>query len=154
MMVLLYNCFLILIVGVFVYKYVLKYYKTCETNQARHFILLASLIHFIGTAFFYITMKEPLGEIDAYKYYIGAKQATVWIDLFGINKSIISFLIYPFVQIGIQLSVLFFVFSCISLIGLISYFKLINFQEFKLLNKFMLVFFLMPSIHFWGGFVG
>jgi hypothetical protein len=65
-----------------------------------------------------------------------------------------SFLIYPFVQLGVTIEVLFLVFATISFKGFLLYFKMLELKSITKHNWFVLLLFLMPSLHFWTGFLG
>jgi len=94
-------------------------------------------------------------QLDVHFFYNTALNADNWFDVFGIGSRFISFLIFPFVKLGVSYLGLFVLFSSISIIGYINFYRLLKpYMKgvlCKLISAFLL---LLPSIHFWTSFFG
>jgi len=132
-----------------------KLLRKTTNNFYKTFFILVALGHFT-TSFgvsYYLDMLTTLH--DPHDFYIRAQEATSWIGTFGLGHRFMSFIIYPFVHVGIKIEVLFVLFASISFKGFLIYFELLKVHEFKKKSKvFLLLFFLIPSIHFWTSFLG
>jgi len=128
--------------------------RTISPFYKTYFVLF-SIMHF-GVALGFAYFLNDLTTInDPQDFYIGAKSAENWFSLFGIGHDFMSFIIYPFVKYGVSIEVLFLLFATISFKGFLIYFDLLKVNENVQKRKiFLLLFFLIPSIHFWTGFLG
>ncbi len=127
--------------------------------QATHlhtkiYIYLLTVLHFAGAAAFYFSIDRADMNIDAVRYYQGAVETSNWFSLATIGHGIVSFLIFPFTSIGVQMATLFLVFATISLKGFYIYLDVIGVAKLQQKNYWLLLLFLMPSAHFWTGFIG
>nr|WP_315217684.1 hypothetical protein [uncultured Flavobacterium sp.] len=96
--------------------------------------------------------------VDANVFYKSAQTAPSWISLFGLGSTFMSFLIYPLVQAGVSMLLLFMLFSTISYRAFLWYFEQMsssNTKGFLIYGiPFTQVFFLLPSMHYWSGYPG
>ncbi|PCH52521.1 MAG: hypothetical protein COC22_03955, partial [Flavobacteriaceae bacterium] len=113
---------------------------------------LFTLIHFTA-AIAHIYLNDTIGK-DAFRYFNNALEAENWFQLFDVGRNFMSFLVYPFVKLGITIHVLFLLFATISFKGFLLYFEMLDIKKITKNNWFLLVLFLMPSLHFWTGFLG
>ena len=146
-----------ILVGLLIYVgYILKKLlkKTFSLFYKIYFLLFTS-IHF-GVAVGFALFLDKFTTInDPQNFYNTALNADSWISVFDVGHGFISFIIYPFVQLGIRIELFFLVFSVISYKGFLLLFELLKVNEYR--NKsaiFILGFFLIPSIHFWTVFLG
>lgn len=130
-----------------------KYFKMLKTTPKKLFFVTVTLLHFVASVVFFLSL-DKLPENDATNFYVNALYANSWLSLCNFGSSFISFLIYPFVKLGITLPVLFAFFAAISYTAFIQYFKLLSFQKSTNKINWFLLFFIVPSVHFWTGFVG
>lgn len=121
---------------------------------SRYYLYVLTVMHYAVAAFFYYQMDFNDTNIDAVRYYQVAIETSNWFSLTAIGHGVISFLIYPFTSIGISLGTLFLVFSTISLKGFYIYMDLIGVSKLQLKSFWLLSLFLLPSGHYWTGFVG
>jgi len=129
--------------------------KTTISPFYKIYFCVFTAIHF-GVAFGFAYFLNELTTInDPHDFYNGALSADNWLGLFGIGHKFMSFIIYPFVKLNVSIEVLFFICATISYKGFLIYFELLKVHGFIEKQKvFLLLFFLIPSIHFWTGFLG
>ncbi len=146
-----------ILVGLIIYVgYILRKFlnKTISLFYKIYFILFTT-IHFGVAAGFAIFLDKLTTINDPHDFYNAALNADSWVGLFDIGHGFMSFIIYPFVQLGIRIEVFFLVFSVISYKGFLMLFELLKVNEFRNKNTFFILgFFLIPSIHFWTVFLG
>lgn len=154
-MVLILNVLLIFIVGVYVQKQLRTFFNKIDLVFYKYYFGFFVGIHFLVSLTFAFFLKDLSMINDPQDFFNGANNSESWLGLFGFGHSFISFLIYPFVKVGVSIEVLFLLFSTISFKGFLIYFELLEVNSFKSKQKvFLLLFFLIPSIHFWTGFLG
>lgn len=129
--------------------------KKTQSSFYKIYIIFFTCIHF-GVTFGFAYYLNDLPTInDPHDFYNGAVAANNWFGLFGIGHKFMSFIIYPLVKLNVSIEVLFFICATISYKGFLIYFELLKVYEFIEKQKvFLLLFFLIPSIHFWTGFLG
>lgn len=142
----------ILIISYIVFELIATFKKAASKNE-KLFILVVSTLHF-GAALAFVLLLDKLPNNDALKYYNTAVESANWFDLFSVGGFFVSFLIYPLVKLKVTIEVLFLLFSAISFKGFLEYFKLLNLSILNSKYLFLICFFLIPSIHFWTGFLG
>lgn len=146
------NFFLFIGIAIYIYS-ITKAYYTSHGNGQKKLVVLLFLVHF-----FAIGMAYNSEIVDAVVFYDTAKNANSWISLFGLGTSFMSFLIYPLVQVGVSMFVLFFLFATISYQTFLWYFNHMSNHYVKGLTiygiPFTQLFFLLPSLHYWSGFLG
>ena len=107
-----------------------------------------------------IAYKDTIAypENDAFCFYKKTLTADSWLPLFGLGSSFLNFLIYPLVQAGVNLFVLFLFFSAISYQVFLWYFdQMTKHQKNTENTKVALLIqglFLLPSLHYWSGLLG
>lgn len=121
--------------GLFFFKY-----------NYRAYVLLMLVIHVFASILNY--KLNLASKLDSYNFYFKALHAHSIIDLFNPGTRFISFLIYPFVNLGIDYLALSFLFSLIGLVGLFKITKLF-FPLDTALKKIGVFIMLFPSLHFW-----
>jgi hypothetical protein len=95
---------------------------------------------------------------DANFFYEKALNAKSWFSIFGVGSTFMAFLIYPLVKSGTSLFILFLFFSTVSYQTFLMFFD----QMAKNTTKGLTIcgiaitqfFFLLPSFHYWSGFIG
>ena len=128
------------------------YYLKCNKEQKIVlFFLFLVLFTAMGLAY-----RDVI--IDANVFYSTAQTAHSWFSAFGLGSQFMAFLIYPLVTIGMSKFVLYFLFSVISFQAFLWYFQQMG-DVFSISPKVIGVpipqlFFLLPSLHYWSGFVG
>jgi len=149
------NVVIILVLLMYVSQSLKRLLKKTSSPFYKSYFILFVIVHF-GVSFLFAFFLEKLTMIkDPHDFYNGALRGGNWLQTFGIGHAFMKFLIYPFVQLKVSIEVLFLVFSTISFKGFLIYFELLEVHKFKLKKKiFLLLFFLIPSIHFWTGFLG
>lgn len=126
--------------------------KTSLVNL-KIFLISIAIIHFTISIIFALFINF-FNTPDAIKFYLDAVEESDWFNLFNVGSSFISFLIFPLVKVGVRFEVLFLMFATISFSGYIEYLKLIGISRLEKSSKYLLLFFLLPSMHFWTGFLG
>ncbi|MGH2665057.1 hypothetical protein [Flavobacterium sp.] len=138
--------------------YVTKsYYQYQKQPQQRLFLVLLFIIHYLGV---YLAYKHTDGVIgtDAFSFYLNALYADSWFSLFNIGSRFFSFLIYPLVKSGVSMFTLTLLFGTLSYQGFLWYFRQMArtsvnyFAVLKIpVTQWIL---LLPSLHYWSGFLG
>ena len=128
------------------------YYLKCNKEQ-KIVLFFLFLVHFTAMGLAY---RDDI--IDANVFYRTAQTAHSWFSAFGLGSQFMAFLIYPLVTIGMSKFVLYFLFSVISFQAFLWYFQQMG-DVFSISPKVIGVpipqlFFLLPSLHYWSGFVG
>ncbi len=146
------NFILFIGIAIYIYSITKSYYRTHDKAQKKIVVLLF-MVHFSAMGMAYTSEI-----LDAVVFYDTAKNATSWISLFGLGTLFMSFLIYPLVQVGVSMFVLFFLFATISYKTFLWYFDHMSKQYVKGLMIYDIsliqLFFLLPSFHYWSGFLG
>lgn len=129
--------------------------KKTKSSFYKIYFYLFTIIHF-GVAFGFAYFLNKLATInDPHDFYNGALSSNNWFSLFGIGHKFMSFIIYPLVKLNVSIEMLFFICATISYKGYLIYFELLKVHQFIEKQKvFLLLFFLIPSIHFWTVFLG
>lgn len=139
---------------IFIYIFFISkaYYFKCNKDQKIVLFLLFS-VHFSAAG---IAYSDNI--IDANFFYETAKTANSWFSAFGLGSQFMAFLIYPLVKIGISKFILYFLFSAISFQAFLWYFDQMSKHSAMGLTIYGIsltqLFFLLPSLHYWSGFVG
>lgn len=139
---------------IFIYIFLISkaYFLKCNKEQ-KIVLFFLFLVHFAAMGLAY---RDDI--IDANIFYETAKTADSWFSIFGLGSQFMAFLIYPLVTIGISKFVLYFLFSAISYQAFIWYFE--QMEDFfsqstkGIRTSIIQLFFLLPSLHYWSGFVG
>lgn len=126
--------------------------KTTFDNALKIYYVLILIFHFCSSIG-YILVNKYIGQ-DTIGYFNGALNTGNWLELFDVGRTIISFFIFPLVKIGISMPVIFLFFSTISFKGFLILFELIEVKTVAKYNWYLLMLFLLPSIHFWTGSIG
>jgi len=151
-MSLLINIAIILTLSFLIYWKVRIRFLELKTIFSKSYLISLVIIHFsLGLYSWYWSFNNGG---DSFAFYCNAKLAYNWFELFGMGSTFISFLIFPLVKIGVSYFTLFMLFSVISFFGFLNYLKDILLYDIK--NKLMLfalLLFLLPSLHFWTGFL-
>ena len=129
-------------------------FEKASSIKIQLFLSSVTVIHFSAALFFAYFLEHLTTVNDPINFYNNAVETTNWFSLFNLGSSFISFLIYPFIKLGISIEVLFLVFSTISFKGILMYFELIGIDDLAKKNILLLLFYLVPSFHFWTGFLG
>lgn len=118
------------------------------TKTQKTIVVIYHLLFFIIV--YYYTKTQTI-EIDSLRFYRIANESSNWFSLFRPGSSFISFLIYPLVKLGLSYFTITFIFSLISLKGFLIFLKIVK-SELK--NRFfILLLFMIPSLHFWTCFI-
>lgn len=147
------NSLVIILLLLYVVYELYKFLRTIKQTSLKTYILIFSIVHFsisLIFAFFF----DKFNTTDPVKFYVNALEENNWFNLFYIGNSFMSFLIFPFVKLGISFKVLFLLFSVISFKGFLEYFKIIGTEHLEQNTSYILLFLLLPSIHLWAGFLG
>lgn len=145
-MTILLNILLLVLAITFVTYSSLQYIKQAEVFHKIYFYVFLGL-HF-GLALFHWYWSFENG-VDVIDFYNRAALSESWFGLFGTGSTFVRFLIYFFVKLGVNYSVLFFLFSVVSYYGFLNYFKLLQIYVVNKWQKLLYVLFLLPSFHFW-----
>jgi len=149
---LLINIVIILILSFLIYRKVRTRFLGLRTIFSKGYLISLTIIHFsIGLFSWYWSLNNGG---DSLAFYCNAKLANNWFELFGLGSTFVSFLIFPLMKIGVNYFTLFIMFSVISFFGFLNYIKDLLLYDIK--NKLMLftlLLFLLPSLHFWTGFL-
>ena len=139
---------------IFSYVFIISkaHYLKCNKEQ-KIVLFFLFLVHFTAMGLAY---RDDI--IDATVFYKTAKTAQSWFSAFGLGSQFMAFLIYPLVTIGMSKFVLYFLFSAISFKAFLWYFQQMG-DVFSITPKVIGIpipqlFFLLPSLHYWSGFVG
>lgn len=146
------NFFLVLVITIYIYSISKSYYESHDTVQ-KGFLILLFTVHFATMGLAYNnTILDSIG------FYENAENANSWISLLGLGSLFMSFLIYPLVQGGVSMFVLFLLFATISYRAFLWYFNQMSSHYGKglLIYGFPVtqLFFLLPSMHYWSSFLG
>jgi hypothetical protein len=148
----------ILFIAILAYLFFVSksYYKRSNPVQ-QLFVVLLFIVHFATMIIVYNdTIVYP--ENDAFYFYKKTLSADSWLSLFGLGSSFLNFLIYPLVQAGVTLFVVFLFFSTISYQAFLWYFdQMAKHQENEQNTNVALLIqglFLLPSFHYWSGLLG
>ncbi len=138
---------LLVVLCVAIFRFFAKKSNGLYTN-----ILLfgVSIVHFFIFVYRFFYLNIDAG--DSRRFYDVASQSTDWFSLFGIGNKSMPFLLYPFVKTGISYFSLSLLFSILSFMGYLIYFKILtkNISNKTLLEKTLIaLFFIIPSLHFW-----
>jgi len=146
------NLTLFLFIVIYIYIKTKAYYSS-HSNSQKIFVVLLFLVHFSTMGIAYSS-----NIVDAVVFYERAANANSWISLFGLGTTFMSFLIYPLVKTGVSMFVLFMLFSAISYQAFLLYLNnMSNSYEGRMRVggiPITQMFFLLPSLHFWSGFLG
>lgn len=150
------NYILFLVIGIYIFNISKSYYKNHKPTQ-KVLVVLLFIIHYTAMGLAYkSTIDFPVN--DAFSFYKNASNADSWFSLFGLGSSFLSFLIYPLVQVGVNLFVFFLLFATISYQTFLLYFNQISLYDSKNIITYGIpltqLFFLLPSLHYWSGFLG
>lgn len=146
------NSILLILIIYYSINSLISLIKSTPSVTLKIYYLLVAIVHFSASMLF-MYLNDTIGK-DAFRYFNGALEATSWFQLLDVGRTFMSFLIYPFVQLGITIEVLFLVFATISFKGVLLYFEMLSIKRITKHNWFVLLLFLMPSLHFWIGFLG
>lgn len=142
---------------VFILLYIireLKIFIIDSSNFVKLFMLLFTLMHF-GISFLFAFFLDKFSTInDPIDYYNAALTSKNWLSNFGLGRDFMPFLIYPFVKLKISTIPLFLLFSAISFKGFLLYFKFLNLNSLHKNKYWLLLFYFLPSLHFWTGSIG
>lgn len=144
--------FILTIVCYIFYEINLRFQK--YKKDIKCFLILFTVVHFsfsLGYAFFLDKLTSIHDPID---YYNDALNSESWMSSFGLGREFMSFLVYPFAQLGISIISLFVFFAAISFKGFLIFFDLLKLNNLERRNYWLLLFYLLPSIHFWTGSLG
>ncbi|WP_111709655.1 hypothetical protein [Lutibacter citreus] len=147
------NSILVFVLIYYVQKNVQELWCNAVSKNEKVFYIVFTLVHFAMSLAF-VLLLDTLPNNDPEKYYNAAVAADNWWELFSVGGFVVSFLIYPLVKLKITIEVLFLLFATISFKGFLEYFKLISLEKIVKKKLLLGVFFLIPSIHFWTGFLG
>ncbi|REE83083.1 hypothetical protein BX611_0363 [Lutibacter oceani] len=147
------NILIILGIAYFVLNSLVLTVKNADSVILKTFTILVCIAHF-GATIAFLLLLDKFPNNDPVKYYTAAVEAPDWLSLFKVGGYIISFLIYPLVKLKISFEVLFLVFATLSYKGFLAYFKLIDFKKLNKGSFFLMLFFIIPSTHFWTSFLG
>lgn len=150
------NYLLIVLLLLFIWNRTKPLYKKSSISQ-KCFLLLLLLVHFVFMGLAYKETIDFRGN-DAFYFYETAVKAESWTSVFGLGRAFISFLIYPLVEAGLSLFLLFLLFSTISYQALLFFLREMDRSKKNGLNFYGIpisqFFFLLPSLHYWSGFLG
>lgn len=146
------NFIWVLVITIYIFS-ISKSYYIRHGNTQKVFLVLLFIVHFGAMGLAYNNTI-----VDSIVFYKNAENANSWISLFGLGSQFMSFLIYPLVQVGVSMFVLFLLFATISYQTFLWYFD----QMSSHYTKGMMIcgipltqlFFLLPSLHYWSGFLG
>lgn len=146
------NCIASFLIFTYVFYISKAYYLKCNKEQ-KVVLFFLFFVHFTAMGLAY---SDDI--IDANVFYETAQTAQSWFSAFGLGSQFMAFLIYPLVAIGMSKFVLYFLFSAISFQAFLWYFQQMG-GVFSMSPKVMgfpipQLFFLLPSLHYWSGFVG
>lgn len=147
------NSIIVLLLVYYVLNEFLPLLKKATSKIEKTFLIILFIVHF-GASITFLFLLDNLPNNDALKYYNAAIEAPNWLSLFSVGGYFLSFLIYPLVKIKASIAVLFFLFATISFKGFLIYYELLNFKTLSKKGIVLLLFFLIPSMHFWTGFLG
>ncbi len=146
------NSILFFVLALYIYSITKSYYIS-HSNVQKGLVILLLIMHFVAMGLAYTDTI-----VDANVFYKSAQTAPSWISLFGLGSTFMSFLIYPLVQAGVSMLLLFMLFSTISYRAFLWYFEQMsssNTKGFLIYGiPFTQVFFLLPSMHYWSGYPG
>lgn len=148
------NSIICVLISVYVIISLKKVVNTELSFFNRMYLLAFTSIHFAVSIVFAFYLNKFTTINDPHDFYVGAQLADSWFKIFGFGHQFISFIIYPFVKLKVSIEVLFLVFATISFKGFLEYFDLIGFNNLTLNNSIVWLFFLLPTLHFWTGFLG
>ncbi len=152
---------IILFIAAIIYIFYISnsYYKSHGDVQKLLLVFLF-IVHFTAMGLSYRDTIDFLDN-DVFYFYNSAKNADSWMSLFGLGSFFMSFLIYPLVQAGsgrVTLFVFFMIFAAISYQCFLWFFDQMSEQYSKRMlfrgipiTQFI---FLLPSFHYWSGFLG
>ncbi len=143
-----------LVLGISIFI-LLKFLKNIDKKLHKLFVIALTIIHFTTSFIFGFFLDKFKTTNDPQRYFGNAINSDSWFSCFGMGGDFVSFLVYPFATIGITIETMFLVFALISYFGFLIYLKL--FELNKINNKIIyvfLLFFLIPSVHLWTGFIG
>lgn len=146
------NFILLLVLAIYIYAVTKSYYLS-HGNAQKGFVVLFFIVHFAAMGLAYDNTI-----IDAIVFYENAENATSWISLLGLGSRFMAFLIYPLVHLGVSMFVLFLLFATISYRAFLWHFSQLSSHYGKGLMicgvPLTQLFFLLPSLHYWSGFLG
>ncbi|WP_418263895.1 hypothetical protein [Flavobacterium faecale] len=137
-----------------IYELFIALKKRANSRIKVIFYVLFTCLHFgVSFASCYFLNKNDL-TIDAVRFHHNALQSDDWMYLFNLGSDFISFLVYPFVKLNVSFEVLFFLFATVSFKGFLILFDLLKLDTIKARDSWVLICFLMPSLHYWTGLLG
>ena len=135
-----------------VWKLIYNNYVTLNDSFSKVYLLLLVGMHFFLCLFSWYWSLDQ--QIDAYYFYHDSKNAESWFELFGTGSAFVKFILYPLVKLGFSYFTLFFLFSYVSFLGFYNYYKILfKNKTNSIVRKLCLLFFLLPTLHFWTGFI-
>lgn len=148
------NIGIVSLIAVYVIYSLHKVLKNSFSSFNKVFLILFTVLHFGISAGFACYLDKLTTVHDPHDFYNAAYLANHWYSNFGFGHQFISFIIYPFVKLKVSIEVLFLLFATISFKGFLVYFELIDLNSLSKKNSILLLFFLLPTLHFWTGFLG
>ena len=147
-----FNIILFFALSFYVY-FVSKSYFIGQVSSQKVFFVVFFIVHFAAMGYAYNS-----NIIDSVVYYNLAKNANSWVSIFGVGSTFLSFLIYPLVQAGVSMFVLYCLFATISYQTFLWYFDQMSGHFSREVSFYGIpitqMFFLLPSLHYWSGFLG
>lgn len=148
------NIGILFLVVIYIIYSLNKKLKNTYSLFNRVYIILFTILHFSISFWFAYFLNRLTTINDFYNFYNLAGTADNWFSIFGFGHQFISFIIYPLVKLNVSIEILFLLFSTISFKGFLVYFELININGLNKNNRILLLSFLLPTLHFWTGFLG
>lgn len=147
-----FDIILVLVITIYIYSITRSYYLSHD-NVQKVFLAALFVVHFSAMA---VAYNDTV--VDADVFFKNAKNADSWFSLFGLGSTFMSFLIYPLVKFGASMFVLFLLFATIGYQVFLWFFDQMSLHDSKkmMVHDIPLVqlFFLLPSLHYWSGFLG
>ena len=148
------NGILLVLVFIGAWSVFLMFYRTINIIKIRIGFVFFTFVHFFISFVFAFFLDDLETINDPKDFYSVALESENWLASFGLGHDFMSFLIYPFVKIGVCIEVLFLLFALISYKAFVLLFDLISIEDISCKTILLLGFFFFPTIHIWTGFLG
>lgn len=120
--------------------------KNTKDKLTKYLYGLLFSIHFCTTLSY--NNISSLVKKDSHSFFDRALNSESWTQHLRPGSDFISFLLYPFVKLGVEYFIISQIFALIGLVGLVKIFSFF-FPLNTFLKKTAIIFMLFPSIHFW-----
>lgn len=138
-----------------------KYFPASRKNHRHRWILKRLFFYHLFLSFVYY-LYALFNPSDSHGYYDKVSlnfRGPSWSDFYGVSTTFIEWTGYPFIHyLGFTYEAMMALFSFFGFLGFIYFYKFFS-EQIKFRHKLfgydiLLIFFMLPNLHFWSGSFG